>query len=302
VDAASVVSAEASGSWTLPTPYDFFATTRGLITGVGDPTFRREPDGFWRATHTPDGPAAVRLTVGRELSAEAWGPGARAALDHVPHWVGLHEPAWTLPPHPVVDRLLKAQRGLRGTDTRNVFEALVVTVLQQLVTWQEAATAWRRICRALGEPAPGPAGLWLPPTPRALRSGGTGRLHALGVGLKQARALMEVAFSARALQQAADMPTVDAVAWLQRVRGIGPWTANLAMGDRLGRPEPIPVGDFHLPHTVAWALAGEPRANDARMIELLEPFAGQAFRVIRLIGAAGIEAPKRGPRRAMRRY
>jgi 3-methyladenine DNA glycosylase/8-oxoguanine DNA glycosylase len=295
------VNPDAQGSWALPTPYDFFETTRGLITGAHDPTVRREPDGLWRATHTADGPVTVRLTAGRVLSADLWGPGSRSALDQIPRWVGLDEPAWTLPPHPVVDRLLREHRGLRSTDTRNVFEALVVTVLQQLVTWQEAATAWRRICRALGEPAPGPAELRLPPTPQALRAAGIARLHAFGVGLKQARTLMEVAFSARALQRAADLPTDKALTLLQYIRGIGPWTANLAMGDRLGRPEPLPVGDFHLPHTVAWALTGEPRGSDARMIELLEPFKGQAFRVIRLIGAAGIEAPKRGPRRVLRR-
>jgi 3-methyladenine DNA glycosylase/8-oxoguanine DNA glycosylase len=124
-------------------------------------------------------------------------------------------------------------------------------------------------------------------------------VHALGVGLKQARTLMEVAFSAGALQRAADLATDDAMALLLHVHGVGLWTAATTLGDHLGRPEPIPLGDFHLPHIVAWALAGEPRGSDARMVELLAPFAGQAYRVIRLLGAAGVEAPKRGPRRAM---
>ena len=69
------------------------------------------------------------------------------------------------------------------------------------------------------------------------------------------------------------------------------------LGDRLGRPEPIPVGDFHIPNIVAWALAGEPRGTDARMIELLQPFDGIGYRVIRLLIAGGIEAPKFAPRR-----
>jgi endonuclease III len=292
---------DAHDSWDLPQPYDFFGTTRWLLTGRYDPTVRRAADGLWRTANTPDGPVTVRLTVGPDLRADAWGPGARVVLDQVPRWVGLHEPAWKLPPHPVTDRLLTLHRGLRSTDTRDVFDALVVTVLQQLVTWQEAATAWRRICDTIGEPAPGPARMRLPPTPRALRAAGTGGLHALGVGLKQSRTLMEVAFSATALQRAADLPTPEALALLQNVRGVGPWTANLALGERLGRPEPIPVGDFHLPHTIAWALAGEPRGTDERMVELLKPFEGQGFRVIRLVGAAGLEAPKFGPRRARRR-
>ena len=38
------------------------------------------------------------------------------------------------------------------------------------------------------------------------------------------------------------------------------------------------------PNLVAWNLAGEPRADDARMLALLEPFRGQRGRVLRLLG------------------
>ena len=214
----------------------------------------------------------------------------------VPRWVGLDEPPWALPSHPVVDRLLRTYGGVRLTDTRDVFEALVSTVLQQLVTWEHAAMTWRRLCEQHGERAPGPIEMRLSPTPRAIRAAGTMHLQAAGVGLKQARTLMTVAGVAHAMRRAADLPTQQAAELLQKVRGIGPWTASMVLGMRLGRPEPIPIGDFHLPSTIAWALAGEPRATDARMLELLAPFGDQAFRVVRLIWAAGIEAPRRGPR------
>ena len=64
----------------------------------------------------------------------------------------------------------------------------------------------------------------------------------------------------------------------------------------LGDADAVSVGDYHLPNLVAWALAGEPRADDARMLELLEPFRGQRGRVIRLVAAGGGGAPRRGPR------
>ncbi|MGH2687137.1 MAG: DNA-3-methyladenine glycosylase 2 family protein, partial [Actinomycetota bacterium] len=54
------------------------------------------------------------------------------------------------------------------------------------------------------------------------------------------------------------------------------------------------------PHQVSWALAGEPRGDDARMLELLEPYRGHRGRVVRLIVAAGIGPPRRGPRLATR--
>ena len=290
---------DATASWTLPAPYDFFETTRTLRTGPRDPTLRFEADGLWRTAQTADGPVTVRLTLHEGLDARAWGPGAEAVLQDIPYWVGLHEAPWQLPAHPVVDRLHRPLRGLRSTDTRDVFEALVVTVLQQLVTWQEAAHAWRRLCYTIGGPAPGPTRLQLPPTPKAVRAAGTATLQRLGVLPRQARTLMEVAFVAHAVARARELPTDEATRLLQHVRGVGPWTASIALGDRLGRPEPVPVGDFHLPHTVAWALAGEPRGSDERMAELLAPFPGQAFRVVRLITASGIGAPKHGPRRAL---
>jgi hypothetical protein len=63
----------------------------------------------------------------------------------------------------------------------------------------------------------------------------------------------------------------------------------------------VSVGDFHIPNMVAWALAGEPRGSDERMLELLEPYRGQRARVTRILEVAGMKAPRRGPRLAPRR-
>jgi hypothetical protein len=51
---------------------------------------------------------------------------------------------------------------------------------------------------------------------------------------------------------------------------------------------------------VSFALAGEPRGGDERMLELLAPFAGHRGRVTRLIEASGVRAPRRGPRMRLR--
>jgi hypothetical protein len=52
---------------------------------------------------------------------------------------------------------------------------------------------------------------------------------------------------------------------------------------------------------VSWALAGEPRADDDRMLELLEPYRGQRARVQRLLEVGRIVPPRYGPRMAPRR-
>src|SRR5262249_3243523 len=96
------------------------------------------------------------------------------------------------------------------------------------------------------------------------------------------------------------MSTPDAYRRLQAIQGVGPWTAAEVARVALGDPDAVSVGDFHLPNIVAYALAGEPRADDARMLELLEPYRGQRARAIRLIEMSGIAPPRRGPRMPLR--
>jgi 3-methyladenine DNA glycosylase/8-oxoguanine DNA glycosylase len=290
---------DASGCWEWPATYDFFETTRLLRTGRGDPTVRREPDGLWRTARLTSGPATVRLhsIPGQRIEAIAWGAGASEAVAKVSRWLGLAEPPMRLPAHPATDRLLRDRPGVRLADTGDLYEALLVFTLQQLVTWNEAAYNWRRLVETFGEPAPGPAGLRLIPSPQRLRQAAPDTLVGLGINRQQARTLREIALSARGVRAAAALPTDEAMRLLQHVPGVGPWTAASALGFRLGRPDPVIVGDASLPHAVAWALAGEPRATDARMIELLGRFPGQAFEVIRLVHAARIDAPRRSHKR-----
>ncbi len=60
------------------------------------------------------------------------------------------------------------------------------------------------------------------------------------------------------------MTSPEAEKRLRAVPGIGPWSSALVVSEALGDPDVVPVGDYHLPNTVAWALAGEARANDRR--------------------------------------
>ena len=98
------------------------------------------------------------------------------------------------------------------------------------------------------------------------------------------------------------MAASDAVKRLMAFDGIGPWTAAFVMAASRGDADAVPVGDYHLPNMVAWALAREPRADDARMLELLKPYRGHRGRVIRLLKQAGVHAPKFGPRSMVRSF
>ena len=78
--------------------------------------------------------------------------------------------------------------------------------------------------------------------------------------------------------------------------GVGPWTVATVAGTALGDPDAVIVGDYHLPHLVSYALAGERRGTDERMVELLEPYRGQRGRVVRLLVMSGLGPPRRVPR------
>jgi 3-methyladenine DNA glycosylase/8-oxoguanine DNA glycosylase len=102
------------------------------------------------------------------------------------------------------------------------------------------------------------------------------------------------------IEEAAGMTPEDARRRLLAFPGIGPWSAAEVALTALGDPDAVSVGDYHLPHLVSWALAGEPRGTDERMLELLEPYAGHRGRALRLLEAAGLGAPRFGPRMPLR--
>ena len=59
------------------------------------------------------------------------------------------------------------------------------------------------------------------------------------------------------MEEAAEMPFADAYARITAMRGVGAWTAGTVGLVALGDPDAIPVGDYHLPNTIAYALVGE---------------------------------------------
>lgn len=91
--------------------------------------------------------------------------------------------------------------------------------------------------------------------------------------------------------------TPGAAGRLRLIPGVGQWTVGTVLGPALGDPDAVAVGDFHLKNMVGYALAGEPRATDERMLELLAPYDGNRGRVVRALGLAGHAAPKFGPRK-----
>lgn len=269
-----------------------------LGSARADPTGRQ---GWW-ATRTPAGPAAVLIEWDdRRIAATAWGDGADWVLDQTPRLLGCEDqPEAFHPTHRVLKELAKQKRGLRIGRSDRVFESIVPAILGQKIATKEAHRNERALTRSFSEPAPGPMDLMLPVAPEVLAAVPYWQMHELGIERKRADVLRFVAKRSARLEEITDMNRKDAISRLTAFPGIGAWTAALVMGAALGDADAVPIGDYHIPNTVSWALAGEPRADDRRMLELLEPYAGHRGRVIRLLKAGGIHAPKYGPKTAIR--
>jgi 3-methyladenine DNA glycosylase/8-oxoguanine DNA glycosylase len=282
-------------------PVDLPATVGGLRTGRHDPTTTLDTQQLWRATRTADGPATLHLrTDGDGFVAEAWGPGADRLLDTAPDLVGASDDdSGFVAHHAAVAAGRRRRPGLRVGRGGGVLHALVPAVLAQRVTGGEAIRSWIGLCRALGEAAPGPRPLLLPPDPTRLANEPYWWFHRFGVERSRAETIRRVARLSRHLEATAELSLSDARRRLLAVSGIGAWTAAVVADVALGDPDAVPIGDYHLPHVVAHALAGEARATDERMLELLAPYGDQRGRAVRYLLAAGARAPKFGPRRAV---
>jgi 3-methyladenine DNA glycosylase/8-oxoguanine DNA glycosylase len=289
-------------SFELRGPLDLHRTLGPLVHGRGDRTIRLERGGAWLAFRTRDGAATLHLAhrAPTSILARAWGPGAEAALDGAPALIGeADEPDRFEAHHPVLRRLQRSHPGLRLPRSGRVFHALVPAILEQKVTGTEAFRSYAALQRAHGEPAPGPGELRLPPAPETLAGLPYHAFHPLGVERRRADVIRRAAARVAWLEAAAD--AADATQRLTALPGIGPWTAAEVVRSAFGDPDAVSVGDYHVPNMVAWALAGEARADDARMLELLEPYRGQRGRVQRYLEVGRLVAPRYGPRMAPRR-
>ncbi|MFC4244123.1 DNA-3-methyladenine glycosylase family protein [Gryllotalpicola reticulitermitis] len=307
VDAALDAADEASAApvttiYEPALPVDLRATLAPIGRGPYDPTTQWSGAGVWRTFHTPSGPATLHLEqsrVGAPVRARAWGPGAEWAIDGVPQLLG-RDDDWSqldVAAHPFLVETLRRNPGLRLPTTRRVFEALCPAILEQKVTSLEAYRSWAALVTRLGHRAPGaaieprmPARLRLAPTAAEWRFVPSWEWHRAGVDPTRSRTLVEAAARAAAIDR---VTRADA---LTSLRGVGVWTAAEAMQRSHGDPDQVSVGDYHVPHFVGHALAGDRNCDDDGMLELLAPWVGQRQRVVRLILASGRLPERRGPR------
>lgn len=305
----------------VPARYELRATTGAYRLGARDLAVRVDgPTSTWRAVRTPDGPGTVRYEqrLGRGadrvpgpsdpgpgvVRVAAWGPGAGWLVRQAPMALGLDDDVTgfddLVAGHPVLGALHRRRPGWRIGGSGAVLDAIVLSIVSQKVTGLEAKRAWSGIVRRWGEPAPGPAGLRVPPAAATLADLAYHDLHRLGVERKRAEVVLAAARATVAgrLPATAEGPWDAAEAALRRVPGIGVWTAAEVRRIAFGDADAVSYGDYHLSNIVAHNLLGQRRGTDELMAELLAPFAPHRGRVVRLLELAGTRPERRGPRLA----
>jgi 3-methyladenine DNA glycosylase/8-oxoguanine DNA glycosylase len=277
-----------------PGPVDVDGSTRGLV-GV-----RRTADGLWWTTRLPEGPATVHVQPGATavapVSVRAWGPGAAQAMAEVPALLGFTDHGTWRPAHPRLVEWRRHHAGLRLGRTASVIEVLLPTIVAQKVPSADAALAWRRLRRAFAEPTPGPARLTLPPDPARLARLAYHDLHRFGIERRRAAPLLAACRVAPRLERLRAGGAARLSAGLQQLPGIGAWTAASVVLAVTGGADVVVTGDYGLPSMVAWNLAGERRADDARMLDLLADEAPNRARAVQLVLRCGEAPPRHGPR------
>lgn len=293
--------------WRPDWPCSIAAALAPHRRGAGDPTYRIIDGAHHRAFRTPQGLALMRVeprSAAGDVHAEAWGPGAAWALEHLPRMLGADDDVTGFAPPQVLREAWRRHAHWRIGATGLVMDALVPAIIEQKVTGQEAFAGYRALVRKYGEPAPGPGeemGLFVAPAPDRLRQVPSWEWLQFPVDGARSRPLLAAARVAPSLERAGRTTPEEFERRLTIIPGIGVWTSAEVRLRALGDADAVSFGDYHVAPDVTYALTGEV-GDDARLAELLEPFRPHRARVVALVHLAGLGRPRRGPRMAPRSH
>jgi DNA-3-methyladenine glycosylase II len=143
---------------------------------------------------------------------------------------------------PILGRLIEraGPYRLRLKSQHSPFEALLESIIYQQLHGKAAAAILKRLITFFGE---------LHPAPEHLLAAPDERLRGCGLSGSKVLALRDLAAktldgTVPTLAQIRRLPDQEIIDRLTAVRGIGPWTVEMLLIFRLGRPDVLPVSDY----------------------------------------------------------
>ncbi len=267
-------------------PYDF-----QLVANGGNNPTRRRRDGVLELAFEAGGePARARVAQRRggrmEVAVESREP--EAAIAHLRWMLAVdddHTPFLRkFARDPLIGEATRRFQGLRPMRRATVHHALLRALCGQLITGREArlleARLIRRYCRKHGE-------LFLPPTRDTFATAAVAELERHGLVARKASTLVRLSRKVD-VERLRALPTQEVVAWIERERGLGPWSAGVICLDGLGRTEQALVGDLSFVKFCTARLGREASAADtARLFEPYGEWAGYAGVYLMASGVGG---------------
>ncbi len=150
----------------------------------------------------------------------------------------------------VILGLVPHLRGLKITNTLTIFEALIHSIIQQQISLNVSRVLEENLIKAFGSVLKLDEGLYYAfPTPQQLAQAEVSELRRCGLSLKKAEYISEIArlvSSGRLdLDKFEEYEDVEEVITeLDRIKGVGVWTAELTLLRGMQRFEVIPADDL----------------------------------------------------------
>jgi 3-methyladenine DNA glycosylase/8-oxoguanine DNA glycosylase len=159
-------------------------------------------------------------------------------------------------------------QGMRQLRLSTVAQTLLRAFCGQLIESRRARELEMRIVRAVS-PSIDETTFHAPPTSSSFARLAPARLRQLGLHARRAAALVRICRTVD-LERLHGMPTEQAAAFIERERGLGPWSAGVVCLEGLGRYERGLVGDLSLIKLMS-RLRGR-WVEGYETAELLEPY------------------------------
>jgi DNA-3-methyladenine glycosylase II len=155
---------------------------------------------------------------------------------------------------------------LKLDESPSPFESLLEAILYQQLHGKAAATIHRRLRELYGGD----------PTPQQVLGTPDEPLRAVGVSGNKIKALKDLAAktldgTVPAHASIVKMPDADIVERLTAVRGIGPWTVEMLLIFRMGRPDVLPVTDYGVRKGYALTFQRLPKTRAIEASDLPKP-------------------------------